>query len=132
MQPRIDDSSIGDEERLWRRIIPDWIHRTPDGKFRPSSVAFLDGYTGEVSVHIAAFTNQEKALRGHPNDSLVEIRVGFPRSFGHAIVPDPTDEDPSHALICPPPQKPNKQRKSDARKMAEQARWVVLQNSLLE
>jgi hypothetical protein len=98
MQPRIDDSSIGDEERLWRRIIPRWII-TEDGKFRPSSTAFLDDYTNEVSVNIAVLTDLDKALEDHPNDSLVEIKAGLPRSLGHAIVRDPTEKDPSHALI---------------------------------
>jgi len=129
MQPRFDDSSICDEERLWRRIIPQWIVPTEDGKLRPSSSAFLDGYTGEVSVHIAALTDQYKALEGRPNDSLVEIKAGLPRSLGHAIVRDPTEQDPSHALICPPPEKPRKQRKSDARRMAEEAQWIVLKPS---
>ena len=127
MQLRINDLSISDDERLWRRIIPDWIIETPDGKFRPSSVAFLDGYSGEVSVHIAALTDREKVLEGRPNDSLVEINAGVPRSLNHAIVRDPTDKDPSHALICPPSDKSKNQRKKDARKMTDQARWVVLQ-----
>lgn len=126
MQQRIDDLSIGNQERLWRRIIPSWIVEGEDGKLRPSSSAFLDGYTGEVSVHIAALTNQDQALEGRPNDSLVEIVAALPRSLGHILVRDPTDKDPSHALICPPPDKPNKKRKMDARKMAEQARWIVL------
>ncbi len=126
MQPRIDDSSIGDEERLWRRIIPKWIVQTEDDKLRPSSSAFLDGHTGEVSVHIAALTDRDKALEGRPDDSLVEIKAGLPRSLGHAIVRDPTDKDPSHALICPPPEKPRKRRKADAREMAEQSQWIVL------
>jgi hypothetical protein len=126
MQPRIDDSSIGDEERLWRRIIPQWIVQAEDGKLRPSSAAFLDGHTGEVSVHIAALTDEDKALEDRPNDSLVEIKAGLPRSLGHAIVRDPTEKDPSHALICPPPGRTGKPRKSDARKMAQSAEWIVL------
>ncbi len=100
----------------------------PNGESRPSSAAFLDHTddTGEVSVHIAALTDIHRALAGHPDDKLVEIHAWFPRSLGHAIVRDPTEDDPSHALICPPQGKSKKQRKADALKMAQQARWAPL------
>jgi hypothetical protein len=45
------------------------------------------------------------------------------------VVRDPTENDPSHALICPPAGASNKGRKSDARQMAGQARWIVLPQS---
>jgi hypothetical protein len=96
MPQRIDDQSIKDEDLLWRRIVntPIWIKRNSDGTYRPSSAAFLDDYTGEVSVHLAKLTTQE-------------------------------DADPSHTLICPPPNQTRKTRKQDARKMADKARWLV-------
>jgi hypothetical protein len=111
---------------LWRRIHPQWIVQLSDGNVRPSSAAFLDGYTGEVSVHLATLTNKDSVLANHDPDSLAEILASVPRSLGHALVRDPTPEDVSHALICPPPSANKKQRKSDARRMAEAARWIWL------
>jgi hypothetical protein len=132
MPLRVDDPSIANEEILWRRIhnIPNWVKQKPDGTYRPTSAAFLDNTdpTGEVSVHLASLTNQQQVLARRPDDGLVEIEAGFPRSLGHAIVRDPTDADPSHALICPPPNQTT--RKSDAREMAQAARWVVLPKSI--
>jgi hypothetical protein len=131
MPLRIDDRSIPDEEILWRRIVakPEWFKLDAEGRLRPSSVAFLDGSKEkEVSVHIASLTTQEQALSGRPDDGLAAIRAGLPRALGHAVVRDPTETDPSHALICPPPNKSNSTRKSDARRMAGAAEWVVLPN----
>ena len=104
MPLRVDDPTVTDDALLWRRIQnqPGWVKALPDGSIRPSSVAFLDNYTNEVSVHLAELTKPENALQGRPDDGLTEIMTSCPRSLGHAIVRDPTEDDPSHALICPP------------------------------
>jgi len=121
MPQRKDDPSIGDNEVLWRRIHPHQIVQEPDGSVRPGSFAFQDNTsTSELSVHIAAMTDQHRVLQGYSRQSLVAIRAGLPRSLGYAIVRDPTPDDPSHALICPSP------TKSHARQLAKQAIWVVL------
>jgi len=125
MSPSQDDLSITDEERLWRRIIPNWLHREPDGKVRPSSHAFIDRRSGNVSVHIASLTDSARVLADYPDYSIAEIEVRLPRSLGYAIVPAPTPADPSHALICPPPGR-QAVSKSHARMMARSARWIVL------
>ena len=121
-----DDPSIRDADALWRRILPAWVVAVEGGGYRPSSSAFLDNHTTELSIHLAALTTPDNALAGHPDDNLAEIWAAVHRTIGHAVVRDPTDDDPSHGLICPPPQVPNKRRKADARRMAAQARWVVL------
>ncbi len=123
MPPRVDDSSIADDEVLWRRIIPSWLQHEPNGNLRPQSVAFIDRHTGEVSVHLASIMRDPTiALRGHPEDSLTSIRAGYPRSLGYAIVSDPKPEDSSHALICPSP------TKKHARDIAKESTWVVLRD----
>jgi hypothetical protein len=126
MQPRSDDLSIGNEEKLWRRIAPSLVHKESESEFRPNSGAFLDRNTNEVSVHIASLTTPERALKDYPEHSLVEIPAGLPRSLGYAIVRDPTEKDPSHALICPPLGRTGNPIKSDSRKMAKEAKWIVL------
>jgi hypothetical protein len=40
-------------------------------------------------------------------------------------VRDPTEEDPSHAMICPPTGITKNNRKSDARKMTGEAKWLA-------
>lgn len=119
--------AIDDDDLLWRRIVnvPQWIKELPDGSYRVSSAAFKDGYTGQVSVHLAKLTTQKKALADHPEKGLVEILVGLPRSLGHSVIYDPTDDDASHCVICPPENQTEKTRNRDARKMAEAARWLV-------
>jgi hypothetical protein len=127
MSPRSDDPSIADGEALWRRILPlpAMLVTEPDGSRRPSSAAFLDGHTGEVSVHRAALTSADRVLLRHPGVGLAEVLAGLPRSLGHLVVADPVDGDASHALICPRPGTSNNQRKATARRMALAARWVI-------
>lgn len=127
MQPRIDDKSISDEERLWRRIVPSKVFTKidSDGNLRPSSAAFLDGITGEVSVCRKSLTSVEKVLKHYPKQGLVEITAALPRSLNHTVVADPTEEDLSHTLICPPQDSSNSRRKKDARIMAAKAKWIV-------
>jgi len=127
MPERLDDPTVADHEVLWRRILPEWIHRSPDGTCRPASMAFLDGLTGEVSVHRAGLTTIERALQDHPNHSLASIQASLPRSLGLVVAADPTNEDPSHALICS--YEPTSQRKRSAREMAKAASWVRLADS---
>jgi len=127
MPERVDDPSIADYELLWRRIpnVPSMIKWNHDGTFRLTSAAFKDGNNGEVSVHLAKLTTQERALTSKPDNGLVEIEAGFPRSLGHKIVYDPTEDDISHTLICPPQGVSNKSRERDAREMAGKVRWLV-------
>src|SRR6266849_2328405 len=121
MPERVDDTRIADDEILWRRILPEWLHQEPDGKVRPMSYAFRDQLSGELSVHMASVMKDPNlALKGFPNDSLAAIEAGHPRSLGYAIVPDPLPDDPSHTLICPAP------NQNDARRIAKQSAWVVL------
>jgi len=121
MPTRVDDPSIGDHEVLWRRIHPHQIIQEPDGTWRPGSFAFIDNTAAhELSVHIAALSTPTLALQGYVDQSLVAIVAGSARSLGYAIVRDPTPDDPSHAVICPSP------NKSHARILAKSATWVVL------
>lgn len=131
MPQRPNDQSIPDHELLWRRILPRWLHKQPDGTFRPSSMAFLDdtpGNNGEVSVDLASLTTIESSLAAYPGQGLAELEASVPRSLQHTVASDPLENNPAHALICPPPDIPNNQRKRDARQMAEKARLIVLPN----
>jgi hypothetical protein len=134
MSPRQDDPNIPNDERLWRRILEAWLHKEPNGVVRPSSVAFIDRLSHELSVHIARLTYSELVLRSRPTDSIAEITAAVPRANHHAVCSDPIrndpvlDDDPSHALICPELGRGISQRKTDARKMAGSARFAVLRD----
>jgi len=134
---RPDDPSIPDSEGLWRRILPlkGWIKIEGDQP-RPSSMAFIDRRSGEVSVHRSSLTTQGAVLEGRDRESLAELLARVPRSLGCSVAPDPIRDpedpdrisDPSHALICPPPTS----TKADARKMAEACTWVVLRQETVD
>ena len=90
MPVRADDPTIKDDAFLWRRILPQWVHREPEGNTRAASFAFIDRHSGELSMHLASLTTKEQVLKEHPEDSLVEIEAGFVRSLGYSIVSDHT------------------------------------------
>src|SRR3712207_348243 len=111
MQPRIDDPSITDDEILWRRVRSDWT-TTKGGVFRPSSQTFKDRLSFELSVHIASLTSVETIRANFPGEGIVAVTAGMVRSLGdYKLVRDPIvndpriPDDPSHALICPAPNK---------------------------
>lgn len=133
MTQRIDDkNTISNDDLLWRRIVnkPQWFSCTEDGNCRVSSAAFIDRYTGEVSVHLARLTKQEKALAGRPDDGLVALSAAIPRANELIVAYDPKDDDPSHSLICSP--SGSGISKSKARKLADAANWLVKPKDIRE
>lgn len=124
---RVDDGSIPDDERLCRRLLPDWVVWDDPAAPRCSSAAFIDRRTGEVSVFRASMTTHEAILRDHPEDSLGEVEARVPRGFGYKVVPDPDPGDPgaAHSVICP------KATKSHAKMMARQTRLAVVRERIV-
>ena len=93
-----DDRSIGDEEKLLRRIRPKAIYLDPiTGVYRPESGCFRSA--DFISVHVASLTSHTQVLSNYPEFSLVEITAEELRAIGCKIVCDPLPEDSSHALI---------------------------------
>ena len=72
MSLRTDDTDLTDESVLLRRIwnTPIWVVEK-DGLLRPSSAAFLDNITNEVSVSVADLTTPEEELRNLPDFGLM-------------------------------------------------------------
>ncbi|MGH9839319.1 MAG: hypothetical protein ACREEM_11105 [Blastocatellia bacterium] len=133
MIQRVDDTTtISNDDLLLRRIVnkPEWLSRNEDGSWRVSSAAFVDRYTGEVSIHLARLTTPENALAGRPDEGLVDLFAILPRSIGLIVVYDPKDDDPSHSLICAP--SGSGVSKSKARKLADAARWLVKPKDIRE
>ncbi len=66
MPQRTDDLTVADDALLWRRILdPRWVNKEEDGSYRPTSAAFRDGLTGEISVHLAEQIEVETVMKGY-------------------------------------------------------------------
>ena len=98
----VDDLSIADTARLWRRVAPDQLRQDGDS-YRPSSGVFAT--RAEMSVHLADLTSVEEVARNYPNYSIVQFTVALVRELKLRVVRDPQpDESPpdlSHAIVCP-------------------------------
>ena len=101
MPQRPDDPSIGDEERLWRRVHPKQIDLSSEtGEPEVSSGAFST--REELSIAISSQTTLETFVFNYPEHSVVEFTAGAARVLGCSVVRDPLPNDPAHALLCGP------------------------------
>lgn len=125
---RQDDPTIDDGALLWRCVHPDWIREQPDGSWRAGSNTFLDDLSGEVSYYIADETSVDALRVSFPGWSIAQIDAGFVRSLGYLVARDPDGGGPGHVVVCPKPEenKSGKRKIKDARRIADQARWIVL------
>lgn len=99
MPPRPDDSSIGDNEILWRRVHPTQIDLIAEtGLPDVSSGTFST--REEVSISIASEGVLEDFVRDYPEHSVIEFTAGAARALGCTVVRDPQPNDPAHALVC--------------------------------
>lgn len=119
-----DDSSIADQEEVWRRIPPDQIHW--DGKlhrWRPESGMFSDSSDGSpMSAGRAILYGSPRGIlgdQGYPDHLLVAIDVAFLRELGLRVASDPPADDPGHVWIV------GRKTKAVKKKLAKAARWVV-------
>lgn len=135
MPERTDDEDLGNDEILLRRVLDrpnEWFTQADDGTVITSSAAFKDS-TLEVSVNVASQTNQTKILGEFSNDGLVSLLAGVPRSLDHIVSKtlEPNDpDDPSHRVICPPPERGKKHRLRDAKTMAISSTFLILPKSV--
>jgi hypothetical protein len=132
-----DDLTVGDEEILWRRILPrdgpqaDWYKRE-NGEWRPTSVAFLDNRssTHSLSAYVASETDLNQLCRDYPHDNIAGFPSSIPRQYHHTIQRVPDGGYDSHVEITPPPEtwgmekRQRNRRKSAAKAMALAAQWV--------
>jgi hypothetical protein len=116
----VDDQSIANSARLWRRVPPDQL-KSEGSSLRPSSGLFS---TDEMSVHLADLTSVEEVARLYPSHSIVEVTVALVRSLNLSFVRDPIldadRKDPSHAIVCP------RATKGGARRLAAECTFVRL------
>jgi hypothetical protein len=104
MSPTVfeDNTSIGDEERLFRRVHINQLVRDDDtGLARVSSGVFRDK---DLSVNIESTLmnsggSRESCLRGSNAHKLVSITAQSARQLSQAICRDPLPDDLSHGLV---------------------------------
>ncbi len=100
-----DNTTIHDEERLFRRIHIAQLVRDDDSDIvRVSSAAFRDEH---LSVDIeSGFENEvctpESCLRNHQNHKLVSITAGGARGLSQSLCRDPLPDDLAHGLVYGP------------------------------
>jgi len=116
-----DDSSIPDEERLFRRIHLAHIVDGGYGHCEVSSAAFRDT---ELSVNLEGVMRTsgrapEDSLKNHPNDLLMSIDAGVCRRNGQLVGRDPKPEEPAHGYAF------GKKSKSIQRALRDAAGWIV-------
>lgn len=114
-----DDAPLSDKLGLWRRVLPAWVKKLPDGSVRLTSLAFKDRRSGRISLHRADLCTLDVLTNRYPGHGVVEILVQDVRDLDCDVLPDPTLDDPSHAVIEPHP------TKSGSRELARRARWVI-------
>lgn len=121
---RVDDHTISDDERLWRRVHPSNIIRNSESRnLRPSSAAFRS--SNAMSVNIASLTTPEAVLSNYPQHSLVEFTAGVARNVGCIVIRDPLPDNPSHALVCGMNPK-GRLTKAQAKNIQLHSSWIIL------
>lgn len=118
----VDDKTIGDHERVLRRISKSDVIMDPNlQRKRPSSACFLqgDGPDSPVSVYIASEVESEAAvLAGYPDFFLVSLTVRYLRQLGLGIARDPSSGGAGHAVII------GRKTHGMQSKLAKAATWV--------
>jgi hypothetical protein len=121
-EDRLDDPSIPNTDRLFRRVRSNQLFKESDGTHRPTSAVFknLELSVNIESLMIAQGRPPEDTLAGFPDDFLTCIKAGDVRTYGHPIVKD-TDppNDPAHGLVI------GKKTNSFANAMVRSHVWIV-------
>jgi hypothetical protein len=117
-----DDTSILENDRLFRRVPVNQLFREEDGSYRPSSALFAHT---KMSVNIESLMIEqgrppEDTLSGYPDNFLLSITAGSVRKFGHSIVKDTAlQHDPAHGLVL------GKKCGSFKKEMCRSFQWIV-------
>ena len=118
-----DDPTIGDDVPLWRRIPPDQLRVDDEtGEAGASDSAFR---TEQMSVYLAPLTDLQAVLTNYSGHKVMEFSAGGARREGFIIVRAPLPTDPSHALVLRRDNPGQRPTKSQAKRLANHARWVT-------
>jgi hypothetical protein len=116
--PDRQEPVLADDERLWRRIRPDWQKSVPGRDDPvPTSNAFRDELSYKVSVYRAHLYTEDELLADHPTWGIVEVIAGDIKALGYPVKQDDPEGNPAHAYFDNP-------TTGIARKIAAKAKWV--------
>ena len=122
----VDDGTIGNDWRLFRRISPEWLVSDGAGGRRVSSAAFQNYPTNPLafSVHIERVLQElglpyDSLVAGHSGYSVVAITAELVRQHKQVIQRAPDVTDPAHAHVLG--SKPGSVKKA----FAKAAVWVI-------
>ena len=114
-----DDSSVGNDEEVWRRIPADkicWDNALD--RLRPQSGMFSDsGPESPMSAHRARCYARPSEAAG--DDLMVALTAGFLRRLKLGVATEPPTDDPGHLWIF------GKKTASTKKKLARSATWVI-------
>ena len=118
-----NDASIGDAERLFRRLPPTWVLWDEDGSPRISSAAFKDE---ELSINLesvmaSAGRSPSDAVRDYAGYGLAAFTAGEARALNQKVARDPNTEEPAHGVVFGP-----KKRGGVAQRLRDASYLVVV------
>lgn len=129
--PSDDDLTIADEDRLFRRIPPNWIvWDSNKGAPSVSSAAFSNSSDGSgmsvfiESVMVEIGLSEHDVLRDYKGFGLVAITARQARQEGQSVIRKPTDKNPAHGEIA------GKKRGSVKKAFKRNAEWIVCPTDL--
>ena len=118
IEPRGDDTSIGDDEVILRRIAFTTFDQNLQRR-RPSTQSFKqDGTDGLVSVYLLSETTPANVIDEGVERYLASVNVGLLRELGLGIVRDPTSGGPGHCVIT------GRKTKGRLNRIAQEAEWA--------
>ena len=118
IEPRGDDTSIGDDEVILRRIAFTTFDQNLQRR-RPSTQSFKqDGTDGLVSVYLLAETTPANVIDEGVERYLASVNVGLLRELGLGIARDPTSGGPGHCVIT------GRKTKGRLNRIVQEAEWV--------
>ena len=118
IEPRGDDTSIGDHEVILRRIAFTTFDQNLQRR-RPSTQSFKqDGTDGLVSVYLLSETTPANVIDEGVERYLASVNVGLLRELGLGIVRDPTSGGPGHCVIT------GRKTKGRLNRTVQEAEWV--------
>lgn len=122
-EKHVDDVSIPNADRLFRRVPANQLSTNDDGTQRPSSALFkhLEMSVNIESLMIEQGRPPEDSLTNYSKEYLTSIIVSDVRSFGcyPIIKNNEPPNDPAHGLVL------GKKKDSFANKMVRSHKWIV-------
>jgi hypothetical protein len=95
---RPDDESIADSANLLRALrVQGWWMVESDGHLRATSLAFVDGHTGETSCHFDTLSARMLTAKRFPGCPVARFSAGQARRHGFNVTRDP-EGDPEGTL----------------------------------